>query len=162
MVIPEQLEKQEMEVRSWIEAILDMKLQEGTIHEVLKDGVILCQIINKISPTDGCRFPSLSKASFVQMENISYFIDSARQLGVPDSENFSTVDLFEGKNIKQVMVCLSSLSRNLVKGGRTDLPVIGPRLVDTISIHFSKEQLDDAKRAVSLQYGYIGEQSAHK
>ena len=37
-----------------------------------------------------------------QMENINAFTEAARRYGVPDSENFQTVALFEGQNMKQV------------------------------------------------------------
>lgn len=36
------------------------------------------------------------------MENINAFTEAARRYGVPDSENFQTVALFEGQNMKQV------------------------------------------------------------
>lgn len=155
------MRKQETDVKKWIEIVLARPIPEESLHEILKDGIILCELINKITdPEDASahKFPSHSKASFVQMENISFFIESARKLGVPDSENFSTVDLFEGKNMKQVLCCLCSLSRNLVKNGRTDIPVVGPRLVEGVQIHFTQDQIDEAKRAVSLQYGFIKEQ----
>ena len=48
---------------------------------------------------------------FPQRENIKSFIDAARDLGVPDSDNFETGDLFEASNMKQVIVCIASLGR---------------------------------------------------
>lgn len=151
--------KEEQQIKEWIEEILSEKIAEGPFAESLKDGVILCRLINAIiskDPEAETKCPSRSGLSFFQMENIAYFIEKARMLGVPDSENFQTVDLFEGKDIKQVYTCLYSLSRNLYKRGRTDIRVIGPKLVEKITINFTKEQLDEAKRTVSLQYGFMG------
>lgn len=148
------MDKQEAEIKGWLAEVLAADLGSGSLHDALKDGVVLCNLINKIRCTRDSKFPSKMKASFVQMENICYFIENARSLGVPDSENFQTIDLFEGKNMKQVMHCLYSLSRNLHKSGRTEFPVIGPKLVEPVKITFTESQLEDAKRTISLQYGY--------
>ncbi|KAI5171449.1 transgelin [Pancytospora epiphaga] len=152
--------KTEREVKGWIGEILGQDLGSGDLHDMLKDGVVLCNLINKITGKPS-KFPNNSKASFIQMENICYFINQAKQMGVPDSENFLTVDLFEGKNMCQVVCCIYSLSRNLHKNGRTDLPLIGPRLTEEVKITFNKAQLDEAKRTVSLQYGYAPEIDDH-
>ncbi|ELA41660.1 uncharacterized protein VICG_01293 [Vittaforma corneae ATCC 50505] len=161
---PEQNKSQnvneEAEIKEWMAEILQEKLAEGPLSVVLRDGVVLCNMINAILSKDAfakIKCPSRSSLSFFQMENIAYFIEKARMLGVPDSENFQTIDLFEDKNIKQVYTCIYSLSRNLYKNGRTDIRVIGPKLVEKVSITFTKEQLDEAKRTVSRQYGSIRE-----
>lgn len=148
----------EGEVRQWIGEILERDLPKEPLADVLKDGIILCDLINAIllkDPTLELKCPKRSQLGFVQMENIEYFIKKARSLNVPDSENFQTTDLFEKKNMKQVYTCIYSLSRNLYKNGRTDIRVIGPKLVERTSINFTQEQLDEAKRTVSLQYGHI-------
>ena len=148
---------EDLEVSQWISEILGSPLPEGDLKDVLKNGFILCQLINKIlsNTPSAIKEPSKSNLGFFQMENIEYFILKARECGVPNSENFQTIDLYEGKNIKQVLTCIYSLSRNLYKKGRTDIRVIGPKLVEKVPITFSKEQLQDAERAVSGQYGYI-------
>ena len=38
---------------------------------------------------------------FPRRENIKAFTDAAAALGVPDRENFTTEDLFEGRNLPQ-------------------------------------------------------------
>jgi hypothetical protein len=151
---------EEIEIREWMNEILQEKLHEGPLSEILKDGVVLCNLINTVLGNDSfieLKCPSKSALSFFQMENIAYFIEKARIVGVPDSENFQTIDLYENKNMKQVYTCIYSLSRNLYKKGRTDIRVIGPKLVEKVSITFTKEQLDEAKRTVSRQYGSIKE-----
>ena len=150
--------QEEQEVYEWISEILEKSLPEGELSEVLKNGFILCELINKIlskNPSIAIKQPSKSNLGFFQMENIEYFINKAKECGVPSSENFQTIDLYERKNIKQVYNCIYSLSRNLYKNGRTDIRVIGPKLVEKMPIVFTKEQLEEAERAVSGQYGYI-------
>jgi len=142
-------------VKNWIEEVLGEKLPNEPLKDSLKDGVILCNLVNRIMKVAESKFPVRSKIAFVQMENIVHFINAARELNVPDVENFLTVDLYEGKDMKQVLLCLTSLSRNLYKSGRTDLPVIGPKLAEGTKINFTQEQLDDAKRTISLQYGVM-------
>ncbi|KAI4291921.1 transgelin [Pancytospora philotis] len=146
----------EGEVKGWIEEVLCLKMNDDALYEQLRDGVILCVLINKITGQPS-KFPNVSKMSFVQMENICFFIESARKLGVPDSDNFQTIDLFEGSGMKQVICCLYSLSRHLHKSGRTDLPVIGPKLIEPVKVSFTRAQLDDAKRVMRLEYGYAPE-----
>lgn len=149
---------EQSEIRNWISEILGYEIPAIDLAESLKDGVILCELINKLVATSSSspiRAPSRSKINFFQMENIDYFIKKARECGVPDSESFRSVDLFENKNMNQIYTCLYSLSRNLYKNGRTDVKVIGPKLVEKVSIKFTQEQLDEAKRTVSGQYGRI-------
>jgi len=150
--------REEKEIKEWMEEILSSKLGDEPLQTMLRDGVLLCDLINTILKSD-TRFktkcPKRSQLEFFQMENIEYFINYARLLNVPDSENFQTIDLFEGKNMRQVYTCIYSLSRNLFKNGRSDIRVIGPKLVDKVSITFTKEQLDEARRTVSRQYGSI-------
>jgi hypothetical protein len=46
----------------------------------------------------------------LQQENINNFLSGARAAGVPDTDLFMTVDLFEAKNMVQVVqVCASSV-----------------------------------------------------
>jgi hypothetical protein len=39
----------------------------------------------------------------VQRENVKAFIDGARALGLADRDNFDTADLFDEKNMRQVV-----------------------------------------------------------
>lgn len=149
------MEQQENEIKGWLKQILETEIPDKNLFELLKDGIILCNLINKINGITKCKFPSYFKNSFAQMENICYFIENVKKIGIPDSENFQTIDLYENKDMQQVMHCLYSLSRNLYKNGRSEFPVIGPKLVNPVKITFTESQLEDAKRAVSLQYGYM-------
>ena len=109
--------------RKWIEDVLGAPLADGDVGSALKTGVRLCEVVNKLQPG---MIPRISRKTmpFPQRENIKAFTDAARTLGVPDSENFETGDLFEQSNMKQVLICIQSLGRaaKRIKG------YIGPTL----------------------------------
>ena len=92
----------EAEARAWIEAVLDERLGESSLQEELKDGVVLCRLVDAIKP-GSCPKPSVSRMPFKQMENIGNYLSACTKLGVPAPDSFQTVDLFEGKNMVQVI-----------------------------------------------------------
>eukprot|EP01044_Picomonas_judraskeda_P004067 COSAG03_NODE_350_length_8727_cov_145.845913_7_plen_889_part_00 len=94
----------------WIEDALDLPLDEAPLGDVLKSGVVLCNLVNRLSP-GAVKKISGSKMPFPQRENVQAFISAVRTLGVPDRENFDTSDLFEQTGMRQVMICLRSLGR---------------------------------------------------
>ncbi len=53
-----------------------------------------------------------STQRFRQMENIDNFLKAARALGVREFDLFATIDLYEQKNLKQVVQCLLKVSRS--------------------------------------------------
>lgn len=63
------------------------------------------------------------------MENISSFLNVAEKIGCPKMELFQTVDLFESKNMVQVIDTMYSVSRSAAKKGYAG-PLIGPKLAD--------------------------------
>jgi hypothetical protein len=85
--------------------------EEHGLQAVLKSGVVLCQLVNAIAPGSVAKV-SASAQPFPQRENVKAFIDNIRKLGVPDSENFETDDLFAAKNMKQVLIALHSFGRH--------------------------------------------------
>lgn len=48
------------------------------------------------------------------MELIGNFIEAIRNFGVPDHENFTTVDLYEEQNLVQVLTCLQCAGRKVM------------------------------------------------
>lgn len=82
-------------VRDWIEAVSGEKV-EGGFGPALKNGQILCKLINAIKPGSVKKIET-SAMPFKQMENISNFLRACRALGVREYELFETVDLYEEK-----------------------------------------------------------------
>lgn len=73
----------------------------GQYEDILKDGVVLCNLMNKLAP--GCVKKIQTKGTnFQLMENIERFQKAAKAYGVPQEEIFQTADLFERRNIPQV------------------------------------------------------------
>ena len=60
---------EQKEVLDWIQEVLEEPLPSGDFAEVLKDGVILCRLMNKIVPGAIKKFKQKGPA-FLLMENI--------------------------------------------------------------------------------------------
>ena len=74
----------------------------------LKDGTILCAAANNIRPGI-CKGIKKSKMPFIKMENIGKFISAVSTLGVRSNDSFMTIDLYEQKNMVQVVNCILAL-----------------------------------------------------
>ena len=96
----------------------------GDLTEALKSGVALCELANAIQP-GSVKCISKSAMPFPQRENINAFVGAARKFGVPDRDNFDTSDLFEGKNERQVLICLSALGRAVYSVAGYSGPALG-------------------------------------
>ncbi|KAJ2613095.1 Protein kinase of the Mitotic Exit Network [Coemansia sp. RSA 1365] len=94
----------------FIEAVLGVRLDACSLRESLRDGVVLCRLINKLRPGAVKRINTRS-IPFTQMENISNFLAAAQSLGLDSSDLFQTVDLYEGKNMPRVVMTLLTIAR---------------------------------------------------
>eukprot|EP01088_Endostelium_zonatum_P018503 TRINITY_DN5968_c1_g1_i1.p1 TRINITY_DN5968_c1_g1~~TRINITY_DN5968_c1_g1_i1.p1 ORF type:complete len:129 (-),score=38.41 TRINITY_DN5968_c1_g1_i1:108-494(-) len=99
----------ESELRQWIEQKTGEKIGDDFFGG-LKDGVILCNLANKLKP-GAVGSINKSKMAFKQMENISAFLKAVELLGVPKESSFMTVDLYEAKNPPLVLDTLNALRR---------------------------------------------------
>jgi hypothetical protein len=118
------------QVSEWISKItgLDMYAKtEDELFEFLRTGMVLVHLINTLTKQQ----IKINKSSlpFKQMENIGLFLAELSKLGVPSFEQFQTVDLYEQKNMGQVVRSLIALSRIAHKKGLCD-SLIGPKLVE--------------------------------
>ena len=91
----------ESQALTWITQLTGLRKAEGqSVHEFLKDGTVLCALMNTLQP-DSC-VANKSKMAFKQMENINNFLLAAEKYGVPRNDAFQTVDLYDDKNLGQV------------------------------------------------------------
>ncbi|XP_022917930.1 myophilin [Onthophagus taurus] len=120
-----------------------------SFYEVLKDGTLLCRLINSIQ-AGTIKKINESKMAFKCMENINAFLEAAKNLGVPTQETFQTVDLWEKQNLNSVVICLQSLGR---KAGNYGKPTIGPKEAEKNERHFSEEKLKAGQSIIGLQMG---------
>ncbi len=66
--------EQDKEAQHWIESILGKKFPAGVAYEdYLKDGVVLCELINKIKPGSISKI-NTSGGDFKMMENINKYV----------------------------------------------------------------------------------------
>jgi len=101
----------EASVCKWIASKTGVNQGTQSFGDYLRTGVVLCKLANAINPGT---IPKIAESSmaFKQMENISAFVVACRdRFGVPVMDLFMTVDLFEEKNLTQVLQCLATLQR---------------------------------------------------
>ncbi|KAI0214270.1 Transgelin-2 [Lamellibrachia satsuma] len=85
-----------------------------TIHFYLKDGVALCRLINILRQAVGksaVKFSKNAATPFVAMENIESFNRAAQDYGLPETDLFQSVDLYEGHRgpLLNIINCLNRL-----------------------------------------------------
>ncbi|KAJ3192080.1 Transgelin [Irineochytrium annulatum] len=146
--------QREKEAKEWIESVLNEPLPSDNFHEALKNGVVLCKLIGALSPSNAVKY-NTSNLAFKQMENISNFLVAAEKVGVKKAELFQTVDLYEAKNMVQVIDFIYALSRNASATGYEG-PRLGPKLASSREVLFSDETLAQGKTHIGLQMGFNG------
>ncbi|KAI5636693.1 calponin-like domain-containing protein [Phthorimaea operculella] len=145
--------EREKECQEWIEAILGAKFPPNEpIEDVLKDGTVLCQLMNKLQPG---AIPKIntSGGQFKMMENITNFQAAMKAYGVADIDVFQTVDLWEKKDIAQVISTLYALGRETYRHPEWQGPKLGPKPADEAKREFSEEVLNAGKTVIGLQAG---------
>jgi hypothetical protein len=103
------LEKKIEESKKWIEEVTGEKI-EGDFHEQLKDGSLLCKLVNKIEKNSieekkikkkeeikNSNIPA--KAAFYSMQNITLFNRHLLDFGVYTEDIFTPTDLYENKSL---------------------------------------------------------------
>lgn len=145
--------EQEQEIVDWIGLVLGEKLPNQPYEDLLRDGIILCRLINKISPGAVNKIQT-SGGSFKLMENIQRFQTALKKYGVPEEEIFQTADLYERRNIAQVTLCLFALSRLTQKHPEYTGPRLGPKMAEKNEREFTEEQLRAHEGHIGLQAGY--------
>ncbi|KAH3673188.1 hypothetical protein WICMUC_003806 [Wickerhamomyces mucosus] len=113
------------EAKNWILAIIGETTSKPFI-ELIKSGVVLCKLANSFNETHEIKFKE-SSLPFIQMENISKFLNFVKAYGVPQDEVFQTIDLYEEQDTTIVLQTIISFSR-YVHIKNPDIPVIGPKL----------------------------------
>ena len=139
----------EKECKAYLKAVLGVNLKDESLFSLLKDGQLLCLLINTISPLNPIKISNL-KSPFKQMENIANFLLKLKLLNIPDCFSFQTVDLFEDKNMHQVGIAIFALSRHAHELG---FPLVGPKRAVQNKRTFSDHQISESKAAVPLLTG---------
>jgi hypothetical protein len=85
-----------------------------TVHSFLKDGVILCKLMNRLLKLVGMPtivYRTKVQSSFVALSNIESFVAAAKAFGVPETSLFQPSDLVDGRKGQLLFVlnCLNQL-----------------------------------------------------
>ncbi|CAG2225465.1 myophilin-like [Mytilus edulis] len=120
---------------------------------VLKNGILLCKLMNTLAPS-----PQLQKLingkvptlAFKCMEVINQAVMAMESYGVPKTELFQTVDLWEAGNLTAVLTCCSAVGRKAKSKGQGG---IGPKESAKNERQFTEEQLRQGQSVIGLQMG---------
>ncbi|KAM6970487.1 transgelin-2-like [Aplochiton taeniatus] len=123
----------------------------------LKDGCILCQLINSLSG-DNKPFKKIQSSgmAFKQMEQISQFLNAAEKYGLTKTDMFQTVDLWEGKDmaaVQRTLMALGSIAVTKDDGSYCGDPNWFHKKSQENRRDFSEEQLNEGKSVIGLQMG---------
>uniref|UniRef100_A0A0N4ZM98 Calponin-homology (CH) domain-containing protein n=1 Tax=Parastrongyloides trichosuri TaxID=131310 RepID=A0A0N4ZM98_PARTI len=117
----------------WIKGItkedINTDCTANDFKECLKDGTILCKLINAIKPGTIKKIMK-PMSNFNCLENINQFCNAARSFGVIDEETFQSVDLYDGRDLFSVCVSLQSLGRKVEK----QFGIPGPKQIERSKI----------------------------
>lgn len=81
------------------------------LFTMLKDGTVLCRLINSIEPNSVVSINTGQALPVLHMENIFNFVQAAKRYGLKSNEIFQTADLYESRDLGQVLACILSLER---------------------------------------------------
>lgn len=125
--------------------------RQEDVARALKDGVVLCRLINVIVPNSVPKIHVTRTQAFKMMENINKFLEICERIGCKKFDLFQSVDLYESQNIPQVVNGIMALGRkaqNVYDG-----PALGPAESQVNKREFSEEQLRAGEGIINLQAG---------
>lgn len=103
----------EMAAQAWIETVTGQTFSASiSFAENIKDGVVLCKLINGLRPGTIPKFSPPTKIAFKRIDNVSKFLDGCKALGLSPSQLFNSIDLVEEKDMGLVvttLLCLKTL-----------------------------------------------------
>lgn len=127
-----------------------LELGPNNMHKALKDGVKLCELINKIQP-GAVKSISSSGMTFKQMENVSKFNEALKAYGVSEASTFQTADLVENQDMATVQNAIWQLICQFrKKGGNTKY---GIKIADKNERDFDEETMKKGQSVIGLQMG---------
>jgi hypothetical protein len=103
----------ESSLRSWLSSQLpahaaSLSDENISLHDVLKSGVILCEMMNIIKPGSMKRISTISTA-YKQLENLQNYLNMCRIMGMQASQLFESSDLVNGKFLSSILINLKTL-----------------------------------------------------
>lgn len=138
---------------TWIADVLqDPEVAKGPFEAVLKNGVVICNLMNKLSPKSVKRIQKKG-TKFTFMENIEAFQKAAQAYGLPTEDSFMPTDLIEARNIPAVVKSLFALARTAKNKGYEG-PTLGPKMAVADKKEWTEEQMREGRQGhLGLQMG---------
>ena len=97
----------------WISLLTNKISMDEPLMEQIRDGVILCDLLNVIKP-GSCKKYKKSKIAFVARSNIQIFILAMNRIKLSNDHLFETRDLFDQQDLDAVVRSIYHLS-NIAK-----------------------------------------------
>jgi len=119
-----------------------VKSQEE-FHAVLKDGTLLCELMNTLSP-GSVKNINRSQIEFKQRENIEVYLEAAHKYGQKEVDAYLVDDLYLGKNLHLVINNLHNLGGLAQKHGFKG-PAFGGRRAVEQKYNFDEETIRAGK-----------------
>merc|ERR1719190_256368 len=123
-------------------------LEFGTI---LKDGSVLCKLINRLQPGAVKKINTL-KAPFKQRENIEMYLKACTNYGLKEQDLFQVNDLYENKNLYMVVDNLYALG-GIAQKKSWEGPALGVKVASENKRNFDDDVLKAGQSMIGLQYG---------
>ncbi|XP_061797613.1 calponin-2 [Nerophis lumbriciformis] len=144
------LQKEE-ELKIWIEDITGASIGPD-FQKGLKNGVILCQLMNTLQP-GSVKNVNRSSTNWHQLENLTNFNKALIAYGLKPHDIFEANDLFENGNMTQfqtTMLALASMAKTKGSHSRVD---IGVKYADKQKRTFDEEKMKAGQCVIGLQMG---------
>ncbi|KAJ7638716.1 hypothetical protein FB45DRAFT_409849 [Roridomyces roridus] len=163
------------EAQQWVEGCLDEELGFGVVEmeDGLQNGVVLAKLTRVFRPSLVKKIwdpptlpPKLEsrqpvKLSYRYTDNINYFFNFVREIGLPEGFIFELTDLYERKNFPKVIYCIHALSHLLARRGMAER--IGNLLGH---LKFSDDQLQRTEKGLvgvpMPNFGNVGKELARE
>jgi len=97
------------EAKDWINEVTGERVVD--FYEDLKNGVILCKLLNSIVPGIVSRFVQKPKHPLEERENIKAYLAGCAALSIPSQELFTVDDLHSKKYLTGVLINIFSVGR---------------------------------------------------
>jgi len=140
---------------TWIEEVTGSKLgdikDQIDFAEHLKDGSVLCSLINCLQPGSVKKINTL-KAPFKQRENIEMYLKACATYGLKEQDLFQVNDLYENKNLYMVVDNLFSLG-GMAQKKSWEGPALGVKVASENKRNFDEDTLKAGQSMIGLQYG---------
>ncbi|KAF8897516.1 ras GTPase-activating protein [Infundibulicybe gibba] len=134
------------EAQQWIEGCLGEELGFGVVEmeDGLQNGVVLAKLVRAFQGEHVVRrIYEAPKLGFRHSDNINYFFDFVREVGLPEGFIFELTDLYNKKNLPKVIYCIHALSHLLSRRGMAEQ--IGNLLG---RLEFSDDQLQRTQKGL--------------